>query len=147
MTTMVQCDMLGNFPSWSSLPDLGLYMDQVMTLMERLFCGMPGMGAITKSMVNNYVKAGLIRRPAGKKYDRDQLAQLIMITVLKQALTMEEIAKVLNLLCKDGTENGYMRFCETVLSCEGCGHEQDAVQAAILAAVCVMRAKACLASF
>ena len=65
------------FPTWSALPDIGLYMDQVMTLMERLFGSAPGAGGITKSMVNNYVKAGLIRRPSGKKYDRDQLAQLI----------------------------------------------------------------------
>jgi len=61
-------------PQWSALPDIGLYMDQVMTLMERAFGATPGMGGITKSMVNNYVKAGLIRRPVGKKYDRDQLA-------------------------------------------------------------------------
>ena len=74
------------FPHWQLLPDIGLYMDQVVTLMERVFEYMPGAGAVTKSMVNNYVKAGLIRRPSGKKYDRDQLAQLIMIGVLKQAL-------------------------------------------------------------
>lgn len=48
-------------------------------------------GEMTKSMVNNYVKVGMIPRPTGKKYDRDHLAMLIMIGVLKQALSMESI--------------------------------------------------------
>lgn len=47
---------------------------------------------MTKSMVNNYVKVGMIPRPTGKKYDRDHLAMLIMIGVLKQALSMESTA-------------------------------------------------------
>jgi len=128
-------------PQWSALPDIGLYMDQVMTLMERAFGATPGMGGITKSMVNNYVKAGLIRRPVGKKYDRDQLAQLIMIAVLKQALSMEEIAKVLDVLCKDGVESGYARFCKEFFSGDAHAQSGDAASAAILAAACVMRAK------
>lgn len=127
--------------SWTALPDIGLYMDQVMTLMERTFGATPGMGGITKSMVNNYVKAGLIRRPAGRKYDRDQLAQLIMIAVLKQALSMEEIARVLAVLCEAGVESGYARFCGEFSSGEAHAEDKDAVSAAILAAACVMRAK------
>ena len=142
MNSMSECCIL---PAWLLLPDIGLYMDQVVTLMERIFGQTPGMGGITKSMVNNYVKAGLVRRPSGKKYDRDQLAQLIMIAVLKQALSMEEIAKVLGILCESGVESGYIRFCEEASRCDGHGDMQDAVGIAILAAVHVMRAKTCLA--
>ena len=41
-------------PQWETLPDIGLYMDQVITLMERTFAPfLPG-AEITKSMVNNY---------------------------------------------------------------------------------------------
>ena len=128
-------------PAWSLIPDIGLYMDQVMTLMERIFGQMPGVGGITKSMVNNYVKAGLVRRPAGKRYDRDQLAQLIMVAVLKQALSMEEIAKVLSLLCAQSVEDGYTRFCAAFSSSQPLEEENDAVTAAIVAASCVVRAK------
>ena len=134
-----------DFPLWNELPDIGLYMDQVMTLMERIFGCAPGAGGITKSMVNNYVKAGLIKRPSGKRYDRDQLAQLIMIAMLKQALSMEEIAKVLSLLCEESVESGYARFCDVFSSAQQRDAEDDAVDAAILAAACVMRAKARLA--
>ena len=134
------------FPHWQLLPDIGLYMDQVVTLMERVFEYMPGAGAVTKSMVNNYVKAGLIRRPSGKKYDRDQLAQLIMISVLKQALSMEEIACVLSALCAQGVEAGYARFCAEATGSEAAGDEGCAVSAAILAAVQVMRARSLIAA-
>ena len=75
-------------PQWETLPDIGLYMDQVITLMERTFAPfLPG-AEITKSMVNNYVKVELIPRPIGKKYDREHLALLLVIGVLKQALSM-----------------------------------------------------------
>ena len=47
-------------PSWSALPDIGLYMDQVMTLMERLFCGMPGMGGMMAA-----VPGGMGGAPSG----------------------------------------------------------------------------------
>ena len=65
-------------PQWETLPDIGLYMDQVITLMERTFAPfLPG-AEITKSMVNNYVKVELIPRPIGKKYDREHLALLLV---------------------------------------------------------------------
>lgn len=131
-------------PSWSTLPDIGLYMDQVVTLMERTFGAMPGAGGLTRSMVNNYVKAGLIRRPVGKRYDRDQLAQLIMIAVLKQALSMEEIARVLAILCEEGVESGYARFGAEALA-QPAAQSDSAVSSAIQAAVLVIRAKRLIA--
>lgn len=145
-------------PEWTALPDIGLYMDQVMTLMERTFAP----GEITKSMVNNYVKVGLIRRPTGKKYDRGQLAQLVMIGVLKQALSMEDIARVLALLCAEDTQAGYAHFCRTALAVceavqtgslqglerEAAGTPQErAVLSAVAAAVCAMHAHGELAAW
>ena len=69
-------------PQWELLPDIGLYMDQVITLMDRTFSPALPKGEMTKSMVNNYVKVGMIPRPVGKKYDREHLAMLLMICVL-----------------------------------------------------------------
>lgn len=81
-----------DLPQWELLPDIGLYMDQVITLMDRTFSPALPKGEMTKSMVNNYVKVGLIPRPVGKKYDREHLAMVLMICVLKQALSMESIS-------------------------------------------------------
>lgn len=150
-----------SLPQWALLPDIGLYMDQVITLMERVFAPALGPGEITKSMVNNYVKVGLIKRPVGKKYDREHLAQLLMIGVLKQALSLEDIAKVLSLLCAEDTQAGYARFCSGVYAVDGAmercsaeltGFEQmdtlqgRAVAAGIAAAVCAIRTRGMLAA-
>lgn len=78
---------------WEQIPDLGLYMDQVITFIERqcreLF--MDGDRIFTPSMINNYVKIGLVDRPVAKKYGREQLAQLLMICILKQSVSAENM--------------------------------------------------------
>lgn len=141
-------------PRWETLPDIGLYMDQVITLMERTFSPTLPKGEITKSMVNNYVKVGLIPRPTGKKYDREHLALLVMIGVLKQALNMESIAQLLKILCDGGVEAGYARFCEQVQTQAECAlrgsidlrsseemPKEQALRAGIAAAVCTICAR------
>ena len=140
-------------PEWDMLPDIGLYMDQVVTLMERTFVPALPKGEMTKSMVNNYVKVGLVPRPAGKKYDREHLAVLLIICVLKQALSMENIARLLRGLCADGVKAGYAHFL-TQLACiqhaaiegriEPGGEEETpqerALRAGIMASLCTIRA-------
>lgn len=83
---------------WEQLPDLGLYMDQVITYLERVFAPMRPHTTeklITSAMINNYVKAGLVPRPAGKKYERAHLAALVMVTTLKASMRMDAIARLL----------------------------------------------------
>lgn len=83
---------------WSAIPDLGLYMDQVITLITRMYEPLYGdatCGYLSASMINNYVKAKLIPRPTGKKYGREQIALLTMIVSLKQVATMEDIRAML----------------------------------------------------
>ena len=48
-------------PRWAELPDLELYMDQVLSLIERYLGSDPGFDrrGLTASMVNNYVKLGV----------------------------------------------------------------------------------------
>lgn len=143
-------------PEWEMIPDIGLYMDQVITLMERTFSPALPKGEITKSMVNNYVKVELIPRPVGKKYDREHLALLMMIGVLKQALSMECIAQVLSCLCENGVHEGYLYFGQDVRAlCESLdggisrAAEQDprarAAQAGVTAAVYTIHARRLLA--
>ena len=81
----------GAFPAWESLPDFGLYMDQLLTFTERCFPG-----EVTAGMINSYVKAGIIRRPDGKKYSREALAQLLMVCGLKAATPLDSLRKLLH---------------------------------------------------
>lgn len=148
-----------DLPRWEMLPDIGLYMDQVITLMERTFGTALPKGEITKSMVNNYVKVGLVPRPTGKKYDRAHLARLMMICVLKQALSMESISRMLDFLCEEGVEEGYLQFVGQVeaveesvwrgeidLRAQGENLRQQALRAGITAAVCTICAHRLLES-
>ncbi|MCD8498767.1 MAG: DUF1836 domain-containing protein [Clostridiales bacterium] len=54
--------------TWEQLPDLGLYMDQVITYVEQQCRTLYAQEKfLTPAMVNNYVKSGLISRPNSKK--------------------------------------------------------------------------------
>ncbi len=104
--------IFSDLPDWELLPDLGLYMDQLLTFYQRqLPCSLTH-GEMTKSMVNNYVKSKLIPRPSGKKYDRPHIAALLMVGVLKQALSMDDIHLLLENLCAGDIQSGYNRFID-----------------------------------
>ena len=47
---------------------------------------------LTPSMVNNYVKAGLIAAPVKKLYNREHVARLLVICIFKQVLSIQAIA-------------------------------------------------------
>lgn len=84
-------------PRWGELPDLELYMDQVLGLMERYLGPCPGFDGkgLTASMVNNYVKLGIMPAPVKKKYTREHLAHLIIICILKASLPIAEIRQLI----------------------------------------------------
>ncbi|KXT83816.1 DUF1836 domain-containing protein [Streptococcus panodentis] len=96
------------FPKWDELPDLDLYLDQVLLYVNNV-CG-PSISAsdkgLTASMINNYVKHGYVAKPVKKKYQRRQVARLIAITTLKTVFSIQEISATLNMLHEetDSTE-------------------------------------------
>ena len=99
---------------WTQIPDLGLYMDQVITLIGRTYQPVYGedtRSLLSASMINNYVKAKLIPRPTGKKYSREQVALLSMIVILKQVCSMDDIRQLLTLREGQTVEELYETFC------------------------------------
>ncbi len=80
-------------PAWERLPELELYMDQVITFMNRQLepFSAGGERLLTPSMINNYVKDGVLPRPEKKKYSRDHIAMLFMVCTLKSVLSLPEI--------------------------------------------------------
>ena len=77
-------------PLWNELPDIDLYMDQVISIVAKYIAK----GGLTPAMVNNYVKLGTIPAPVRKKYSRSHLAYLFMVCTLKQTLDMATIQKI-----------------------------------------------------
>ncbi|PWF99858.1 DUF1836 domain-containing protein [Levilactobacillus bambusae] len=69
-------------PRWDDLPNFDLYMDQVIALINDTL-GPLGVDTITPAMINNYVKHKVIMAPIKKKYQTMQLADIIMISLLK----------------------------------------------------------------
>ena len=100
---------------WDHIPDLGLYMDQVITFITRMYEPLYGAdihGYLSSSMINNYVKSKLIPRPTGKKYSREQIALLTMIVALKQTCSMEDIRRMLCLKESETVEGLYNSFSQ-----------------------------------
>ena len=76
---------------WEMLPDFPLYMDQVLSYMERQTIRLDESDALTASMVNNYTKNALVPRAEGKKYNREHLAYLTFICILKQVMSSRDM--------------------------------------------------------
>ena len=101
-------------PHWEELPDFDLYMDQVLSLMERYLGSALTHGdkGLTASMVNNYVKTGLVPAPQKKKYSRLHLASLIVVCVLKPVLPLAVIREILDdRMSKSAPHIFYDEFC------------------------------------
>ena len=82
-------------PRYEELPDLELYMDQVIALLNRHFEPLSNEDTfLTPSMINNYVKFGLIPAPHGKRYSRKHICYMIALCFLKQILSMNEIKTI-----------------------------------------------------
>jgi len=88
-----------SLPRWDQLPELDLYMDQVVLLLTRYLSFPPRMDEdeklITPSIVNNYVRMKIMPAPVKKKYSRTHIAYLIVICTLKQGLSISSIQKMI----------------------------------------------------
>ena len=87
-----------DLPEWDSLPQLDLYMDQVMILLKQYLAPLhrgEEEKSITSSIINNYVRMKVMPAPVKKKYSRVHLACLIMICLLKQSLSISCIQRIL----------------------------------------------------
>lgn len=83
----------------SDLPDLDLYMDQIITLFADKAAGPESL--LTKTMINNYSKEGLLKPIKGKKYSREHILQMLFIYRLKQTLSIQQIKGVTQKLSEE----------------------------------------------
>lgn len=81
------------------IPSIDLYVDQILNLVsekqkegsERYYDRQ-----LTKTMINNYSKDGLITPVKGKKYNKEQITQILTIHTLKNTLSIGEIKRLLD---------------------------------------------------
>ena len=82
----------------SDIPPIDLYVDQILNLMaERIAQGSERYldRQLTKTMINNYSKDGLITPVKGKKYNKEQILQMLTVYTLKGTLSIGEIKRLL----------------------------------------------------
>ena len=105
-------------PRWDELPNIDLYMDQVIAFIHSglgKFFNQIGLPALTKSMINNYVKARIIDPPVNKKYCKLSMAMIVVVYILKSCYSTEEIRKLIDIgLRLPNNQVTYNRFCEAV---------------------------------
>ncbi|HAE42556.1 MAG TPA: hypothetical protein DCG34_06490 [Clostridiales bacterium] len=92
------------FVKEEAIPDIELYMDQVTSYLENQLSDLkidPNEKILTKTMINNYVKNGLIDKPIKKKYKKTQIMQLIMLYQLKNILSINQIKELMETLKGD----------------------------------------------
>ena len=111
-------------PRWNELPDMDLYMDQVVTLLNTslaLFT-QPHQGKpITSTMINNYVKHGIVTPPIKKRYTKHHVAYLFVVCILKTVYSMDEISNLISVqIEKYPQERAYDYFCNELESCFKC---------------------------
>lgn len=100
------------------IPSLDLYMDQIMTLFDVNLADnkrYPDDKLLTKTMINNYSKEGILKSIKGKKYSKDHILQMILIYSLKNTISIQEIKKVLQPYHEEAEkiEPLYNQFLET----------------------------------
>lgn len=86
-----------SFKKYEELPDIDLYMDQLITFLEKqlyVFQTSSLDKQITPSMINNYVKGEVLKAPIAKKYNREHLALIEEICTLKQVLSIAEVKQI-----------------------------------------------------
>ena len=111
-----------HMPRWNELPNVDLYLDQVVTFINSslnsfILSNVSNSSKtenqiLTKTMINNYVKNKLIEPPKKKKYSKVQLAKLFVICILKQVYSIGDIGKLISETTKYfELSKAYNRFC------------------------------------
>jgi len=123
-----------HLPRWNELPNVDLYLDQVVnlinsTLSPYIFLNndkkKENIQVLTKTMINNYVKNNLIEAPEKKLYSKIQLAKLFVICILKQVYSMQDISTLISIaLEKTNAQDKYDTFCDLFEECLRCTFEQ-----------------------
>ena len=88
-----------SFKEYENLPDLDLYMEQVINYLERqlmIFRTSTLDKQITSSMINNYVKGEVLPAPISEKYNKSHIAAIEQICTLKQVLSIAEVKEIMD---------------------------------------------------
>ena len=113
-----------HLPRWEELPEIDLYVDQVVTFLNKYLndymhyeteTNNKENKLITKTMINNYVKQKVIDAPIKKKYSRSSIAYLFVICILKSVYSIKDIDNLIKSATSDiPSKEAYNKFCDAL---------------------------------
>ena len=100
------------------IPSIDLYLDQIINLVSEKNAEGSEMFSdrtLTKTMINNYSKDGIIMPIKGKKYSKEHIIQILLVYSLKNTLSIGAIKRILQGVYEDGFDgkrlaHGYDRY-------------------------------------
>lgn len=100
----------------SDIPDIELYMDQVTSFIDSKLSNFKRNKedlVLTKTMINNYTKVGILAPPVKKKYNVENMILLIWIYHMKQTLSINDIGYLLKPFVNlDDKENTKLKLAD-----------------------------------
>ena len=96
--------------SLEEIPDLDLYMDQVIQLFEKKYANTKRTEeekVLTKTMINNYAKGKLFFPIKNKKYSKEHVILISMIYLMKSTLSINDVKQTLDKLNEKITEEEF----------------------------------------
>ncbi|WP_235807009.1 DUF1836 domain-containing protein [Clostridium tyrobutyricum] len=104
-----------------NIPDIDLYMDQVTTFVEEKLGYLKRNeedSALTKTMINNYTKAGILMPPNKKKYSKHHMVFIILTYYLKQILSINDIQRLFSPIVKSiNSGENHDKDLENIYNC------------------------------
>lgn len=107
---------------WDNLPEIELYVDQVVKVVNEPLNGL-GLPAVTRSMINNYVKHGMVIAPVKKRYGRHQIATIMVISLLKNLFPLSAIQDGISQLTMNSYPKEAYDYFVDLLNAEFAGQE------------------------
>ena len=108
INSLVEDVKINNFITLEDIPDIDIYMDQVIQLFENKLGYLKRNEEdkiLTKTMINNYSKGNLFMDIKNKKYSKNHIILIILIYELKSVISIPDIKVAFNNIVKSYDEN------------------------------------------
>ena len=79
-------------PRYEELPAMALYLEQLLGVVNEALRDILD-EPITRAMISNYVQSGTLPPPVRKRYSREHLCYAIVIGILKQVFTVQQMSR------------------------------------------------------
>ena len=86
------------------IPDIDLYMEQVTGFIDNRLKNLKRDSSektLTKTMINNYTKQGILMPPKNKKYSKEHMILMLLVYYLKQVLSLDDIKSLMAPILND----------------------------------------------